>query len=350
MAQSVSRGIGGPARLQVSTTETDMRSDADLTIEVREIAKRFGPVVAVDGVSFDVRAGEVVGLLGPNGAGKTTTMRLLTGYYTPDAGRVLIKGADTQGRDQEAKAHIGFLPESNPLYGDLLVCEYLRFIADLRGIAPAARGGAIDDAVEQAGIAEAYYRPIGQLSKGNRQRVGLAQAILHRPDILILDEPTEGLDPNQRMVIRELIRSLGGDRTVLLSTHVMSEVENTCDRILVINQGRLIADSPVSELLDRARGIRTISVEVAGEGARSALEGLAGVDAIKLAGVTAGRERYVLSVSGAADPRPEVFQLAKERGWELWELHEDRARLEDVFQSMTTQGQDPESPTGSDAA
>ncbi len=330
--------------------EADTRTDADLTIEVREIAKRFGPVVAVDGVSFGVRAGEVVGLLGPNGAGKTTTMRLLTGYYTPDAGRILIKGADTQGRDQEAKAHIGFLPESNPLYSDLLVCEYLRFIADLRGIASAARGGAIDDAVEQAGITEAYYRPIGQLSKGNRQRVGLAQAILHRPDILILDEPTEGLDPNQRMVIRELIRSLGGDRTVLLSTHVMSEVENTCDRILVINEGRLIVDSPVSELLDRARGYRTISVEVEGEGARSELEGLDGVDSVERAGASGRRERYVLSVSGDADPRPGVFRLAKERGWDLWELHEERARLENVFQSMTTQVRDPEPSAGDDAA
>ena len=175
--------------------EADTRTDADLTIEVREIAKRFGPVVAVDGVSFGVRAGEVVGLLGPNGAGKTTTMRLLTGYYTPDAGRILIKGADTQGRDQEAKAHIGFLPESNPLYSDLLVCEYLRFIADLRGIASAARGGAIDDAVEQAGITEAYYRPIGQLSKGNRQRVGLAQAQSLDLEILVIALPHNRLQP-----------------------------------------------------------------------------------------------------------------------------------------------------------
>ena len=320
-----------------------------MSLKTTELCKSYGRRPVVDGVDLRVEPGEIVGLLGPNGAGKTTTMRLLTGFYTPDRGRVLVGGLDNRDHDQEAKRLIGYLPENNPLYADMIVTDYLAFIADLRGMSRTERRGAIADAVDEAGVSEVYYRPIGQLSKGNRQRVGLAQAILHRPEILIMDEPTEGLDPNQRMAIRHLIRSLGEDRTVLLSTHVLGEVEATCDRVLVINRGRLVADNSVHDLLERAQGLRTVSVEVRGEGVAEALAALPGVASADLRDTAEGRDHYVITVSGDGDPRPEIFQLAKDRGWALWELHAERARLEDVFQALTSPGdEEPPAESGPD--
>jgi ABC-2 type transport system ATP-binding protein len=193
-----------------------------------DISKRFDGVTAVDQVSFVVDRGQVVGFLGPNGAGKSTTLRLITQYYEPDSGAITLDGIPLAEAAREAKRRIGYLPENNPLYGDMLVSEYLAFIADLRELAGPGRRQALDAAVTATGIEAVYYRPIGELSKGFRQRVGLAQAILHRPDLLVLDEPTEGLDPNQRIEIRRLIGELGKDRTVILSTHVLSEVQHTC--------------------------------------------------------------------------------------------------------------------------
>ena len=306
-----------------------------LAIQVRGISKSFGTRAAVDDLRFDVRKGEVVGFLGPNGSGKTTTMRMLTSFYTPDSGTILINGIDTQEQDLLTRAQIGYLPENNPLYGDLLVSEYLAFIADLRRMGRAERRENLDRTIDEAGIAEVYYRPVSELSKGYRQRVGLAQAILHRPSILIMDEPTEGLDPNQRMTIRSLIRSVGKERTVLLSTHIMQEVEATCERVLVIRRGQLVADSPVDELLLRHRGLRSIHVEVEGNEVETGLRGLQDVESVQRQEPVDGRKSYVLSVSGEQDLRPEIFRLAKEKGWVLWELHQERARLEDIFHSLT---------------
>ena len=239
----------------------------DLTIQARGISKSFGLTKAVDSLSFEIRRGEVVGFLGPNGSGKTTTMRMLTSFYTPDEGDILIDGVDSQEQDMVTRQSIGYLPENNPLYGDLLVSEYLRFVADLRGMSRAERRENLDRTVTEAGLSEVYNRPISQLSKGYRQRVGLAQAILHQPAVLVLDEPTEGLDPNQRLTIRELVSSLGQDKTVLLSTHVMQEVEVTCERVLVINRGQLIADSTVAEL-DEARQGAPVGLHSGGRGQR----------------------------------------------------------------------------------
>jgi ABC-2 type transport system ATP-binding protein len=310
---------------------------SDLTIQVKGVTKAFGSRVAVNNLSFDVRRGEVVGFLGPNGAGKTTTMRLLTSYYTQDSGTILINGVDNQERDLETRNSIGYLPENNPLYGDLLVKEYLAFVADLRGIAPAQRRESMAQAVEEAGLKEVYYRPVSQLSKGYRQRVGLAQAILHRPSILVMDEPTEGLDPNQRVTIRELIRTMGKDRTVLLSTHVMQEVEATCERVLIIRRGQLVADSPIKELLNRTQGMRSVQVEVEGNEVETALKGLPNVTAVERQEPVDGRKRYRVAISGDEDIRPEIFHLARKRDWVLWELHEERARLEDIFHALTTE-------------
>ena len=312
-------------------------SDAsdDLTIQVRGLCKSFGTKTAVDDLTFDVRKGEVVGFLGPNGSGKTTTMRLLTSFYTPDAGTIQINGIDTQEYDLATRRDIGYLPENNPLYGDLLVSEYLSFVANLRGMSASETRRNLAPTIDEAGLAEVYYRPINQLSKGYRQRVGLAQATLHQPSILIMDEPTEGLDPNQRITSRNLIKDLGEERTVLLSTHVMQEVEATCERVLVISRGRLVADSPVKDLLRRARGQQSVYIEVEGNEVETGLRRLSNVESVKRLEPVDGRKCYSVFVSGDQDIRPEIFGMAKKRDWILWELREERARLEDVFHSLT---------------
>lgn len=309
-------------------------SDMNEHIRLDSVSKSFGSLNAVSDLSFSVKRGEVVGFLGPNGAGKTTTMRLITGYYTPDIGVINVNGMDTQKNEQKTKHSIGFLPENNPLYGDMLVCEYLNFIADLRGVPKKNRKNLMNSAIESAGIQAIYYRIIHQLSKGNRQRVGMAQAILHQPEILIMDEPTEGLDPNQRVLIRELIRSLGKDRTVLLSTHVLSEVESTCDRVLLINQGKLITDSTVDKLLEDAEGMRSISIEVQGDDVMKSLRSIPGVISVRYEGDRGGRYHYFVNCRDR-DIRSDIFRMAVTNSWTLTELHEERTTLENVFQELT---------------
>lgn len=301
------------------------------------ISKRFDGVTAVDGVSFAVDRGQVVGFLGPNGAGKSTTMRIITQYYEPDSGTITLDGVPLADAGREAKRRIGYLPENNPLYGDMLVCDYLAFIADLRDLAGPHRLQAIDAAVTATGIETVYYRPIGELSKGYRQRVGLAQAIVHRPDLLVLDEPTEGLDPNQRVEIRRLIGALGKDRTVILSTHVLSEVQHTCSRLLIISRGKIVADGGVEQLIRRAEGAVEIAVEAAGTGVAEALGKLPGVLQVKPAGPAVdGRVAVTLTAERAGDLRPEIFGLAKARGWTLYELHQQAGSLEDLFHQLTS--------------
>jgi ABC-2 type transport system ATP-binding protein len=223
-------------------------STGELTIQVEGVTKQFGPNIAVDDVSFDVSRGEVVGFLGPNGSGKTTTMRLITSFYTPDKGRVMIEGLDNQQHDVETRRFIGYLPENNPVYGDLLVYEYLQFVANLRGLKGAAKRESIAASVEETGVQEVYNRPINQCSKGYRQRVGLAGCILHRPDILIMDEPTAGLDPNQIRDVRTLVRQLRSSKTVLISTHILQEVEAVADHVVIIDEGRIVFDGTPSEM------------------------------------------------------------------------------------------------------
>ncbi len=304
-------------------------------IALENVSKSFGPTVAVDDVSFTVDQGEVVGFLGPNGAGKSTTMRLITNYLEPESGAVLIDGKDVREDPVAARRRIGYLPENNPLYTDMLVSEYLRFVGDLRRIKTNGPGSALDDAVQATGIAEVFYRPIGELSKGYRQRLGLAAAILHRPDYLILDEPTEGLDPNQRQEIRRLIREIGKEHTVLLSTHVLPEVEQTCRRIIVIHQGKIVADGSTEELLARARGMRTVVVELEGAGVLAALSDLHGIEEISDPVEREGRVRLTLTVALGPDLRPAIFKLAKEKNWVLWELHEETRSLQDLFGLLT---------------
>ncbi|MEE9245898.1 MAG: ATP-binding cassette domain-containing protein [Gemmatimonadota bacterium] len=312
-------------------------------IALENVSKSFGSTVAVSEASFTVDRGEVVGFLGPNGAGKSTSMRLITNYLEPDSGAVLLDGSDIREDPVAAKRRMGYLPENNPLYPDMLVSEFLRLVSELRGMTRSGPGSPLDDAVQATGVAEVFYRPIGELSKGYRQRLGLAAAILPRPDFLILDEPTEGLDPNQRQEIRRLIHDIGRERTVILSTHVLPEVEETCQRIIVIHEGKIVADGPTDELVARARGRRTIIVEVEGDGVESALSAVSGVEELEVTESREGRLRVKLSVgSGAAagtgagpDPRAEIFRIAVSRGWVLWELHQEAASLEALFTELT---------------
>src|SRR5918912_1925434 len=246
-------------------------------LALERVTKRFNGVTAVDDVTFTVDRGQVVGFLGPNGAGKSTTMRMITQYFEPDAGNIRLDGVvlDEAGRD--AKRRIGFLPENNPLYVEMLVSEYLEFVGRLRDLQGLERDRSIDEAVSATGVESVFNRPVGELSRGFRQRVGLAAAILHRPDLLVLDEPTEGLDPNQRVEIRRLISQLGRERTVILSTHVLPEVQFTCSRLLIINRGRIVADGPVDDLVSRAKDGARISVEAAGRDVPQRLAELPGV-------------------------------------------------------------------------
>ncbi len=324
--------------------EVTPAADADnagstATIQVHGVTKRFGARIAVDNLSFEVNKGEIVGFLGPNGSGKTTTMRMLTSYYTPDAGSISVNGSDTQEYDIETRRSIGYLPENNPLYEDMLVSEYLSFVAELRGLSGADRRENLDSTVEETGIQEVYYRPIHELSKGFHQRVGLAQAILHRPSVLVLDEPTEGLDPNQRISMRDLIRHLGGERTVLLSTHVMQEVESTCERALVISRGKLVANSTVEDLIQHAMELRKVHVEVEGNQIEAGLATIDTIDRVEPTGAVGDHKTYSITISGDADPRAEIFKLAKSRDWVLWELHQEQPRLEDVFHMLTIDSQ-----------
>jgi ABC-2 type transport system ATP-binding protein len=297
------------------------------------VTKRFNGVPAVDDVSFTIDRGQVVGFLGPNGAGKSTTMRMVTQYFEPDSGQIRLDGTLLAEAGREAKRRIGFLPENNPLYLEMLVSEYLDFMGRLRELAGPERARAIDEAVAATGIESVFNRPLGELSKGFRQRVGLAAAILHRPDLLVLDEPTEGLDPNQRVEIRRLISQLGQERTVLLSTHVLPEVQFTCSRLLIINRGKIVADGAVETLVGQATAGIRISVEASGTGVENRLAGLQGVRGVERREAVDGRIK--LNVTATEDVRPRIFELAKAEGWTLYELHQEAGSLEDLFRQLT---------------
>ncbi len=318
-------------------------------ISVEGVTKRFGELVAVQDLDFEVNMGEVVGFLGPNGAGKTTTMRMLTGTLEPDEGRVLYDHVPISQNLTAAKERLGYLPETNPLYEEMLVAEYLEYAAQLRQLAPDTARSAISDAVDETGIDEVFFRPVSELSKGYRQRVGLAAAILHHPEILVLDEPTEGLDPNQRVDIRNLVSELGKERTVLLSTHVLQEVEATCTRLLIINRGSLVASGTVAELLSAGKGMSQYTVEAEGDGVAEALSRLPGVNS-HTAEQVEGRTRVGLAVAGSDELRPEIFRMANERQWVLWELHRGQASLEQLFRELTADAVESGEQTSAETA
>lgn len=304
-------------------------------LKLEKVTKIFSGQKAVDQISFEVKRGEVVGFLGPNGAGKTTTMRMIATLIEPDEGEIIFNEKNIKADGLAVRSRLGYMPENNPLYEDLLTYEYLDLMAGLKGLKDEKKDKEIKEVVAGTGIAQVYYQPIAELSKGYKQRVGLAQAIMGRPDLLILDEPTEGLDPNQRVEIRNLIKKLGRARTVIVSTHVLSEVTATCNRVIIINQGRLAADSPVEELLNNSQGRKLVTLEVASQVDVKKLEKLAGVEKVQKQMNEHGKIIYQLSVAGNADPRPEIFELAKKDGWQINDLHQETVSLEEVFRELT---------------
>jgi len=307
-------------------------------IQVRHLSKRFGATVAVRDVSFDVPRGEVLGFLGPNGAGKTTTMRVLTGYIPPTEGSASVAGHDLLEDSLEVRRRVGYLPESAPLYGDMETVDFLRFVADLRGVPPAEMERRIDRMVKVCGLEKVVGRVIHHLSKGYRQRVGLAQAMIHDPDILILDEPTSGLDPNQIIEIRELIRELGREKTVILSTHILPEVSATCDRVLIINEGSLVASGTPEELGTKMQGggLMHVTVRAPREDAESRFAGAEFVAQSRYDGPAGdGLHRFALRGREAEGLGEKVFALAAESGWRLAELRPEAVTLEEVFLRLT---------------
>lgn len=303
-------------------------------IQVTNLLKSYGSVQALRSVSFSLSAGEIVGLLGPNGAGKTTTMKILTGYLQPDAGEVMIDGLDVLTQPQEVQQRLGYLPESAPLYPELSVQRYLQMMADLRQIPPAQQVDAISEAVFATNLADHLTRPIGELSKGYRQRVGLAQAILHRPKLLILDEPTIGLDPTQIVDIRRLIKRLARNSTILFSTHILSEVEALCDRAIMLINGEIKADARIAELAATADAILVLQEEV--PGLEQSLHTLAGVHGLEAMRSSDGFPAYRILGDPQVDLCPAIFGLARAQAWPVRELRRDVKTLESVFNTLVT--------------
>ncbi len=305
-------------------------------LEVDNISKSFGKVKAVDKVSFTLQPGEVVGILGPNGAGKTTTLRIIAGLITPDEGRIIFGSQKNSLSSWRLKKSLGYLLENNPLYLEMMVIEFLDFVADCKRIPKQERKKKIKQAVVSTGLSSVLLQPLRDLSKGYRQRVGLAQAILAEPELLILDEPTEGLDPNQRREIHTLIKGIGKNRTVILSTHVLSEVQAVCDRVIVIHQGKKVADGKVDELADHFQGQKSIILGATAQIPTEKLLQIAGVESVTVIEESDSRFLYKLNVNNTAgDVRLMLFRWAKQNNIELFELHQQELSLEDLFRKLT---------------
>src|SRR5437870_3573694 len=310
-------------------------------ITVKELTKRYGRATAVDQISFEVAKGHIVGFLGPNGAGKTTTMRMLTCFLPPSAGTAKVAGFDVLEQPLEVKRLIGYLPETPPLYPEMETAEYLKFVGKLKGLSGSDLQKRVDYACERCAIADVKKKLLGKLSKGYRQRVGLAQAIIHNPDVLILDEPTADLDPKQINETRDLIRSLAGDHTIILSTHILSEVEQTCQQVIIINKGRLVATDTVQNLQSRARGAESVLVEVAGRNGnlnsasvQHRLEQIAGVSRVTLKESRDSRNIFEIE-SQKSFVRGDLARAVVESGWDLNELRPTAMSLEQIFLQLT---------------
>jgi ABC-2 type transport system ATP-binding protein len=328
-------------------------------IEVQHITKHYGRTTAVDDVSFRVEAGEILGFLGPNGAGKTTTMRILTGYMPASQGRAMVAGFDVFDQPLEAKRRTGYLPETPPLYPDMTVREYLDFVGKIKGVAPRERKQRVSAVMERTRVADMADRHCGRLSKGYKQRVGLAQALIHNPEVLILDEPTAGLDPKQIIETRDLIRSLAGDHTIVLSTHILPEVAQTCQRVVIINKGRVVAVDTPDNLTARLKGAATmyVHVDAGGEDAGAALASIPGVKRVATAdqrptalggppvdAVPPYPTEYEVESEPDVDVRRDLARAIVTRGWGLLELRPVRMSLEDVFLQVTTEELPEEAP------
>jgi ABC-2 type transport system ATP-binding protein len=308
-------------------------------IEVQHLTKRYGPFTAVDDVSFRAERGEILGFLGPNGAGKTTTMRILTGYMPPTDGKAVVAGYDVLDQPIEAKRRTGYLPETPPLYPDMTVRDYLEFCARIKGVPRAGRRARIDTVMGRTRIADMASRHCAKLSKGYRQRVGLAQALLHNPDVLILDEPTAGLDPKQIIETRQLIKELGGDHTVILSTHILPEVSQTCQRVVIINKGRVVAVDSPENLTSRLRGSESMYVQIdaLGADAKETLQRVPGVTRVAPSDSRGNLAGYEIESETGRDVRRDLAATIVTNGWGLLELRPMRMSLEEIFLHLTTE-------------
>jgi gliding motility-associated transport system ATP-binding protein len=307
-------------------------------IEVENLTKRYGPTLAVSNVSFKVQEGEILGFLGPNGAGKTTTMRIITGFLSASSGRVRVSGFDIAEQPLEAKKHIGYLPENPPVYPDMAVDEYLAFVGRIKGVPRGELKKRIAEVSEKCAVTDVVKRQIGNLSKGYRQRVGLAQALMVNPDVLILDEPTAGLDPKQIIETRQLIKGLAGKHTVILSTHILPEVSRTCQRVVVINQGSVVAMGSPHELTARLQGYETVLISAEGPAPEmtSKLQSVAGVNLVEPRESADSRVTLEVHVEKGRDVRAELARAIVESGWGLFELRTSGMSLEDIFLKLTT--------------
>lgn len=309
-------------------------------IEVSHLSKRFGEFKAVDDVSFSIPTGQIVGLLGPNGAGKSTTMRMITGFFKPTSGSVKIDGIDMSENPVEAKKKIGYMPESAPLYSDMIVDDYLRYVALMQNQNPEEK---IPKLCEMCGLKEVMHKNISELSRGYKQRVGLAHALMNDPEILILDEPTSGLDPNQIEDVRSLIREIGKTRTVIISTHILSEVEMLCGRVIIISKGKLVADSPTAELRTRYGHSENVFVQIDGVKADEAKKQILSLANVDDCAETNGDKiesapdavSLLVSAKDSAEIRPEIFHLCAKENWNLYELSVRKNSLEDIFHGLT---------------
>jgi ABC-2 type transport system ATP-binding protein len=307
-------------------------------IEISDLTKYYGDLCALDHIHLSIRKGEILGLLGPNGAGKTTLMRILTGYLAPTSGGVNAMGFSIDENPLEIKQYIGYLPEEAPLYKDMLVYDYLNYIAAVRGIAGDRKNRRIRELAEICGLAEVMHRSIHELSKGYKQRVGLAHAMMSDPEILILDEPTSGLDPNQIVEIRDIIKVIGAEKTVVLSTHILSEVEATCDRVVIINQGRIVADGSTAELKQSSEAEYALNLLLRGaegEDVKTLLSPLEGVSEVREIGKSNGDLSMRLVCKTEKDIRDEVYEKIKQKDWILLEFTQETKSLEKIFRELT---------------
>ena len=318
-------------------------------IKVEGLSKRYARHVAVDNISFEIDKGKIVGFLGPNGAGKTTTMRILTCFMPPSAGMAEVAGFNVMDAPMEVKKRIGYLPEMPPLYPEMEVGEYLLFVGKLKGLSGQDLIKRANDVAERCNVADVAKKLIAKLSKGYRQRVGLAQAIIHNPEVLILDEPTSGLDPKQILETRDLIKSLAGDHTIILSTHILPEVEQTCESVIIISQGHVVARDSVENLTSRLRGAETVAVEVEPRSGdldtntvQAKLEQVAGVSRVVFRDTKAGRSHFEVESLQGRSVRAELARAVVESGWNLNELRGVNVSLEDIFLQLTNADQVPQ--------
>lgn len=306
-----------------------------MDIVIQNLTKTYGPQKAVDNISFTVKTGEVLGFLGPNGAGKTTTMKAITSYLIPDSGEISVGSYSVSKEPQMVKKSIGYLPEHNSLYPEMDVIDYLQFVAELQGIPSSKIPGRILEMVEICGLEGEKHKKINELSKGYRQRVGLAQALIHDPAVLILDEPTTGLDPNQIVEIRELIRKIGREKTVLLSSHILAEVEATCDRIMIINKGKIVADGTSSELRKHAQGKEIVKITIEDADSEQLIKKIQSLDTVEWIDPLDETNAYEVQSRPNMSSRRDIFRLCSKEGWIITEMTPIQTKLEDIFHELT---------------